>query len=132
MALLSRFRVLRRRGPSAAGEHPSPQPLQLSHLEVGSPPTTDLNGVSLPPSRRYMQLVRDLRPSLPSACRWLGPEDVDLVGEHPMAAGGSANIWEGTCDGRGVVLKTYRCCASSDATQVVEARYSLSIFRVHS
>lgn len=114
-----------------AGERPSPQPLHrlpvLSQPMVGSSLTLGLNDVSLPLSRR----ARDLQSSLLSACHWLGPEDVKLVGEHPIAAGEFADIWEGIHEGHKVVLKSYRCSTSSETTQVAEACYNHGLPRVH-
>ena len=123
MALLSRLRAIRRGEHSAAREQSSPQlphslPV-LSRLGAGNSPTPDLDGVSSP-SRRFTQLAQDLRISLPSTCHWLEPADVDLIGERPMAAGEFSNIWEGTHDGRKVVLKSHCYATLSDVTQVIE------------
>jgi prephenate dehydrogenase len=68
-------------------------------------------------------MAQDLRSSLPSTCRWLGPEIVEIVGGHPMAAGRFADIWEGKHNGRKVVLKSYRCYTSFDVAQVVAVRF---------
>ena len=73
-------------------------------------------------SGRYAQVAQGLMPSLPSTCHLLSPPDIKLVSEHPIAAGGFANIWEGTHGGRKVVLKSYRCYVSFDAAQVVAVR----------
>lgn len=67
----------------------------------------------------YTRMVRDIRPSLPSTCRWLGPGDVTLVGEHPIAAGGFTNAHEAIYDGRKVMLKSYRPYVSFDTAQVI-------------
>ena len=67
-------------------------------------------------------MAQDRRSSLPYACHWLGPEDIEIVGERPMGAGGFADIWEGTHNGRKIVLKSYRCYISFDAAQVVAVR----------
>ena len=89
-------------------------------LEVMSSPASYLDDVT--PLQRYAQIARDLRPSLPSTCCWLGPEDVKLIGKHPIAAGKFSNIWEATHNGRKAVLKAYRCYVSFDVAQVASVR----------
>jgi len=134
MALLSRLRALRRGKSSITGEDSSLQPLHrlsvVPQCKIGSSPAPEPDDI--PISQRYAQMAQDPRSSLPSACRRLDPEDVDLFGENPIAAGGVANIWEGTHNGHKVALKSYRCCASSDVAQVVEVRYNRSPYRVYS
>lgn len=44
-----------------------------------------------------------------------------------MAAGGSANIYEATYDGRKVVLKSHRCYVSFDVAQVIAVRCNHSL-----
>ena len=96
------------------------QPRALSR-EKSSTAGEKSNNMLLP--RRHAQVAQNLRSSLPSTCRWLGPEDVNLIG-GPIAAGGVANIWGATHDGRETVVKSYRRCTSSDVTQVVEVRHN--------
>lgn len=60
---------------------------------------------------------------MPPTCRRLGLEEVKIIGEHPIAAGGFANVWEGIHDSRKVVLKSYRCYMSFDVNNVVTVRY---------
>ena len=125
MPLLSQFRAPRRGEPSIAGEfltlqslHRPPPP---SQLEVRSSPTPDSDdGLSLP--QHYARTAQDFQLSLPSTCCWLSPKDVDLVDEHPIAAGGFANILEAKYGGRKVVLKSYRCYVSFDVAQVIAVR----------
>jgi len=71
----------------------------------------------------YAQTFQDLRSSIPSNCRWLAPEDIKPVGEHQIAAGEFANIWEATHDGRKVVLKSYCYSMTSDVARIVAVRY---------
>ena len=59
---------------------------------------------------------------MPHTCRWLDPEEVKLIGEHPIAAGGFADIWEAMYGGRKVVLKSYRCYMTFDVDKVVAVR----------
>jgi len=131
MFILSRFGAIRRGESSVTGERPPPQPLRhlaaLSRPEVECSPTPDLNDKSL--VQRYGQLVQDLRSSLPSTCR--GPEDINLIGKHPIAAGGFADIYEATLDGRKVVLKSYRCYESFDVARVVTVPCNHSPHPIH-
>lgn len=64
-------------------------------------------------------MAQDLRPSLPFTCHWLDPNEVNLVDERPIAAGGFANVYEATHDGRKVILKSYRPYVLFDVAQVV-------------
>lgn len=133
MPPLSRFRALLRGKSSVTGEHSSPQSFyRLSApppLEIKSSPTPDSDGMSFP--QRYVQVAQDLRSSLPPTCRWLGPEDVDLVGKRPIAAGGFADIYEATHDGRKVVLKSQRCYVAFDVVQTAAVRRNHRLCRVH-
>lgn len=126
MPLLSRSHVPRRGKSFVDGEFSAPRslhrPPQLPQLETRSSPTPELNGTSL--SQHYVEIVQDLRSSLPPACRWLGPADLDLVGERPFAAGGFADIYEAAQGGRKVVLKSYRYYLSFDVAEVVSVSYS--------
>lgn len=77
--------------------------------------------------QHYAQIARGLRPSLPSTCRWLGPEDAKVICERPIAAGRFSNILEAIYDGRKVVLKTFRCYVSFDVAQVAAVRCSYGL-----
>ena len=103
--------------------HPPPQPSLLPRLESKSSPIPDADGVTL--LERYAQMARELIPSLPPIYPLLSPEDIRLMGGHPVAAGGFADILEATHDGRKVVLKSYRCYILFDVAQVVAVRYNL-------
>ena len=124
MLLSLQSHALRRGESSVVGEHPAPQsphhPPPPSQLEPRSPHTPGLDDVYH--SRRYVQLAQGLPSSSPSTCRWLGPGELKIVSEHPIAAGGFSNVWEGTHDGRKVVLKSYRCYVSFDVANVVSVR----------
>jgi len=87
--------------------------------------TSDPNSIS--PSERYARTAQDLRLALSPICRWLDSGEIKLIGEHPIAAGGFANIWEAVHGGRKVVLKSYRCYMTSNVTQVVAVRYNRSL-----
>jgi len=100
---------------------PSPDyPLALSHLEGGDLSALDLD--SVPAYQRYVLVAQGLRSSLPSTHRWLHQGDLRIIGEHPVAAGGFANIWEGVLNGRKVMVKSYRCYVLFDHVQVISVR----------
>lgn len=84
------------------------------------PPASDLSLISLP--EHYAQMFQVLRQIMPSTCRWLSPEGVRLIGSFSVAAGGTADIWEATHDGRKIVLKSYRYYMKFDLTKAVEVR----------
>lgn len=132
MPLLARVHTPLRGESSVIDEHSSSQPLhclpETPRLKVGSSCTSALSGAS--PSQHYAQMAQDLRPSMPSTCRWVDPEVIRLVGEHPIGAGGFADIWEVTYNGRKAVLKSYRCYISFDVTQVVAVRPNHTLCRV--
>ena len=96
--------------------HPSVSP----QLEVMGSPTSDLDDVAL--LQKYAQVAQGFLSTLPLLCPWLGPEDIELADEHPVAAGGFADILKAEHNGRSVVFKAYRCYRSSDMTKTVEVR----------
>jgi hypothetical protein len=113
------------------GEGPAPRflhsPSLSSQSETRGSPAPDLD--DLPLSQRYAQMAQELLLSLPSP-HSLGPEDFKPVGQHPIAAGGFADIWEGTYEGRKVMLKSYRCYRMSfDVAQVIAVRYNRCLRR---
>ena len=71
---------------------------------------------------RYSEAVRRLRPLFPPTSTFLDPDDVKVVGHTPIDAGGSADIWEGTIDGRSVSQKSYRCYESCDVERIFQVR----------
>ena len=83
------------------------------------------------PSSRYVESAQDLLPSLTSFCLRPSPEGINVVGNYPISAGGFADIWKGTLDGRRVALKSYRCYMSSDVDEVITVGRNHSPFRVH-
>ncbi|KAF9791960.1 kinase-like domain-containing protein [Thelephora terrestris] len=74
-------------------------------------PISNLDDVAL--SQHHVKVVQELLPSLPSQYPLLDPRNITLTGEHPIAAGGFANIWGAIHAGRRVVLKSYRCYIES-------------------
>lgn len=82
-----------------------------------SSPTPDLDDMVI--SQPYVEIARSIRPSLPLGYQWLVPDDVEIVGGFPIAAGGFSDIYEAIYDGCKVALKSYRIYTSFDVTQVV-------------
>ena len=83
-------------------------------------------------AQRYARMAQNLRLSLsPTTFHWLDPEDVNLISEYPIAAGGFANIYGVTYDGRKVILKSYRCYELFDAARVVAVRCSHNMCPVY-
>ena len=102
-------------------EHSAPQspnyPPVFSHLERGGFST--LISDRLSPCQRYVQMAQGIRSSLSPTHNWVNSADISLTGEHPAAAGGFANIWEGVLNGRKVVVKSYRCYILFDHAKVI-------------
>jgi len=125
MSLLPQSHALHQGEQSVVGRYPTlqslPHPPPPPQRHARSSPTPGLDDACL--SQRYAQMAWGFLLSSPPACHWLGPGEVRIIGEHPIAAGGFANVWEGTHDGRKVVLKSYRCYLSFDVTNVVAVRY---------
>ena len=125
MPLFSRLRAYRRES-SVAGEYPAPRSLHpppslpLPQLEAKSLLAPDMDDEC--PSQLYARLAQECVSSLPLPYLWLNPEGIKLADEHPIAAGGVANVYEATHDGRKVVLKSYRPYISFNVSQVVEVR----------
>lgn len=91
-----------------------PQPKAMGY------PTSDPDDVAL--LQRYAQIVREFLSSLPFPYLLLRPEDVELKGNRPVAAGGTADIFKVKHNGRGAVLKAHRYYRLCDITQVVAVR----------
>ena len=66
------------------------------------------------------QVLRSFTP----CTRLLNPGDVRLIGDHPLAAGGFADVWEATYEGRKVAFKRYRCYETVDVAQVAEVYHN--------
>jgi hypothetical protein len=72
-----------------------------------------------------IDLVSHLQSLLPGSCEWLEQRALEVVGEHPVDAGGVADVWLGMMGNRKVAIKSYRCYSSSDylPTYVVSGTY---------
>ena len=93
-----------------------------TQLEIAGSPIPNADVAAL--LQRCVQMARDLRPSLPSPCRWVDPDDLKFVSKRPIAAGSFANILEAMHHNSKVMLKSYRCYVSSDVAQIVAVRYN--------
>ena len=91
-----------------------------TQLQIVGSPTPKVDAAAL--LQRYVQMAQDLQPSLPSTCRRVNRDDLKLISKQPTAAGSFADILEATYNGRGVVLKAYRCYVSFDVAQIVAVR----------
>ena len=72
-----------------------------------------------------VDLVDHLRSLLPGSCEWLEQGALEIVGEHPVDAGGVADVWVAKMGDRKVAIKNYRCYSSSNylPTYVVSGTY---------
>ena len=59
-------------------------------------------------------LVSHLPQLLPDSCEWLEQGSLEVVGDHPVDAGGVADVWVGMMGVRKVAIKSYRYYSSSD------------------
>jgi len=102
---------------------------KASHESVGVPsPTINANQSESFPTdinqllpigpgalcERLVDLVRHRRSLLPGGCEWLDQGAVEVIGEHPVDAGGVADVWVGKMGDRKVAIKAYRCYSSSN------------------
>lgn len=61
-----------------------------------------------------VDLVRHPQLLLPGNCEWLEQGALEFVGEHPVNAGGVADVWVGKMGDRKIAIKAYRCDSSSN------------------
>ena len=59
-------------------------------------------------------LLNHLRPLLPGSCEWLERGALEFVGEHPIDAGGVADVRVGKLGDSKIAIKVYRCYSSSN------------------
>lgn len=72
--------------------------------------------------QHHSSLAQKLRPSSSSICRQLAGDDIHIVGERPVSAGGFADIWRGSLDTRQIAVKSYRRYLSFDLSRVCRVR----------
>ena len=75
--------------------------------------------------KHLVGLVSRLQPLLPASCSWLEPGSIEVVGEHPVDAGGVADVWVGKMGDRRIAIKAYRFYSSSNylPTYLVSGAY---------
>ena len=83
-----------------------------SSLLGSLPPEVDISSMINPgtPPERLVDSVRRLEQFLPKSCKLFEPNDLKIVGSHPVDGGGFAEVW--LCerdDGTMVTIKSYRC-----------------------
>ena len=98
--------VRRRSTPEHTTRPSSPPP---SPPCLNNPPSPD--GYLL--HTDHSDLVLGSRPPLPPICNRLEEGDVQMVGSWPIRAGGFADLWRGSLEGRQVAIKSYRCYSCS-------------------
>ena len=118
-------------------------PRLFAHLRLIFHPRAPLNGVDVSNQQRppeidqslpidpvalcehLVDLVLHLRPLLPDSCRWMERGALEIVGTHPFAAGGVADVWLGMMGDHKVAIKSYRRYSSSNylPTYVVSGIY---------
>jgi len=59
-------------------------------------------------------LLLHLQELLPAGCERLGRGAVQVIGQFPASAGGTADVWEGRIDDRRIAMKSYRRHLFSD------------------
>ena len=98
-------------GVLSQGAHYHDQPPQ----QIDHPFATDLGTL--------VHLAGRLQRILPPNYRWLGQEDLKVVGIHPIDAGSFADVWVGDMDDRRVAVKSYRCYTSGDGIPTYNVSY---------
>lgn len=89
--------------------------LRPSLSEIYQPPPVDPSA----PCEHLAGLMPHLQSLLPDGCEWLerGALErgaLEFVGDHPVDAGGFADVWVGAMGSRRVAIKSYRRYSSSD------------------
>lgn len=82
--------------------------LESSQLELLLPADPDTRRGAL------SDLLLHLQESLPVDCERLERGAVQVVGQFPAAAGGTADVWEGRINDRRIAIKSYRYYLFSD------------------
>jgi len=87
-----------------------PAQSELFPPDFDRPPQADPDALC----EHLVGLVSHLRSLLPSCCKWLEQGSLEFVGEYPVDAGGTADVWAGKMGDRTIAIKTYRCYSSTD------------------
>ena len=68
----------------------------------------------------YYNLAQRLQQFLPPTCKWLGPDDIQIISMTWISSGGFSNVWEGSLQGLLIAVKSFRCPSSPEFdTEVV-------------
>jgi len=99
--------------------------VQLESLPQDIDLSTVANPTALPED--LVDAVRNLKPYLPIGCELLGQDDLNVVGAHPIDAGGFADVWVGKRnDGTVVAIKSHRHRYSSSCLPIYSVRLVLA------
>lgn len=104
--------------------HPS-QSENTAYLSPFNSPPVPVIDNDLPHERRS-EAVRQLCLFLLPTCLSFEPGEVTVIGDTPIAAGGSADIWQGTCNGKSIVQKSHRCYETGGIEDTSRVRNELS------
>ena len=94
-------------------------PPPATNIPDWSGPAPQRNDRSLPIDpdalrEHLIDLVSRIPSLLPESGEWLERGVLDVVGEHPIAAGDVADVWVGMMGNRKVAIKSYRYCSTSN------------------
>ncbi|KAF9784473.1 kinase-like domain-containing protein [Thelephora terrestris] len=106
------FRTVIRGSTRKGAACPPPPPLSLSERSNPPSPNDDL------PCQHHSELARSLYPSLSSICNWFGEDDIRVVWEFPVSAGGFTDLRKGSLENRQVAIKSYRRYLTADSSQI--------------
>lgn len=62
----------------------------------------------------YYNLAQRLRQLLPSSCKWLESDDVQITATTAFSSGAFSEIWKGSLQGSPVAVKSLRCYSSPE------------------
>ena len=82
-------------------------------------------------SKNFLDQAQKLRHSFPRTCSWLGPKDLQDIGELAVDGGRFADVRKGRLDGRDVAVKTYRCYVRFDCNQIRMVSYTRSRYGLY-
>ena len=104
--------------------HPS-QSENTAYLSPFNSPPVPMIDNDLP-HERCSEAVRQLCLLLLPTCPSFEPGEVTVIGDTPIAAGGFADIWQGTCNAKSIVQKSYRCYETCGVESTFRVRNELS------
>jgi hypothetical protein len=117
------FRTVIRGSTRKGATCPPPPPFSPSEGSSPPSPNDDL------PCQHHSELARRLYPSLSPICHWFGEDDIRIVWELPVSAGGFTDLWKGSLENRQVAIKSYRRYLTADSSQISVVSWSSPILR---